>query len=199
MLQARVIQGLAAFAASDLPTAGKVGDAALQQLLDAAGSPEREIQVSDLVLKVPDRCKLEQALKESVILQEAAVLCLEHLSDVPAHAVAILERMSLRVWVQLLRETGSAAVRNAVPGILQRVLFGGNAAEVDSNVHLPLTVPAVASAPDTWCLSRVRHLLEAVKLSFRSSMHFLSLLDDSRRWSEERMLQCRESSTVMSW
>ncbi len=56
MLQARVIQGLAAFAASDPPTAGKVGDAALQQLLDAAGSPDREIQVSDPVLNVPDMC-----------------------------------------------------------------------------------------------------------------------------------------------
>ena len=56
VLQARVIQGLAALAASDLPTAGKVGDAALQQLLDAAGSPEREIQVSILVLRVPDMC-----------------------------------------------------------------------------------------------------------------------------------------------
>ena len=49
LLQARVIQGLAAFAASDLPTAGKVGDAALQQLLDAAGSPEVQIQVTDLL------------------------------------------------------------------------------------------------------------------------------------------------------
>ena len=56
LLQARVIQGLAAFAASDLPTAGKVGDAALQQLLGAAGSPEVQIQVTDLLLKVPDMC-----------------------------------------------------------------------------------------------------------------------------------------------
>ena len=73
----------------------------------------------------------EESLKESLTLQEAAVLCLEHLSDVPAHAAAILERVSLRGWVQLLRESSSAAVRKAVPGVLQRVLFGGNAAEVD--------------------------------------------------------------------
>ena len=61
------------------------------------------------------------------------MLCLEHLSDVPAHAAAILDRMSLRVWVQLLRESSSAAVHKAVPGLLQRVIFGGNAAEVGSN------------------------------------------------------------------
>lgn len=61
------------------------------------------------------------------------MLCLEHLSGVPAHAAAILERVSLRAWVQLLRESSIAAVRMAVPGMLQRVLFGGNAAEVGSH------------------------------------------------------------------
>ena len=73
------------------------------------------------------------SMKESLTLQEAAVLCLEHLSDVPAHAAAILEHVSLRHWVQLLRESSSTAVRKAVPGMLQRVLFGSNAAEVNSN------------------------------------------------------------------